>query len=159
MRQVLPVLLAVFVTLGGAGCVSTGERDFLAPKASLAGNLVFETTVFIDQAQDRDVAWQIGAYAALLAEKSRARVKAPIDREGTAFSARIQVVQRSYVEHLSIKTSIFGELCIVDNENTALLRHNYYYLGKDTILSAKMQERMVKKLLLKALRRQRKHLK
>jgi hypothetical protein len=163
MRRFLLLLLVVTAALGCGACVTTGESDFLAPKASLAGNLAFETTVFIDQAQDRDAAWQMGEYAALLAGKSRARVKTAIDRKGPVFSARIQVVQRSYVERLAIKTSIFGELCISgivgsDDEDTALLRHSYYYLGKGTILSAKMQERIVKKLLKKALARQRSHL-
>ena len=164
MKQFLPVLLTVIFALGCGACATTGEGDFLAPKASLAGNFAFETRVFIDQAQDRDVAWQMGAYAALLAGKSRARVKASIDTAAPVFPVRIQVVQRSYVEHLAIKTSIFGELCILgnadgDDENVILLRHNYYYLGRDTILSARMQERIVKKLLTKALKRQRKHLK
>jgi hypothetical protein len=155
------LLLAITLALGCAGCVTTGAGDFLAPEASLAGNFAFETTVFIDQAEDRDAAWQMGAYAALLAEKSRARVKVAIDPEGPVLPARIQVVQRSFVERLAIKTSIFGELCItnqIDKEKTVLLRHSYYYLGKGTILSARMQERMVKKLLTKALTRQRSHL-
>jgi hypothetical protein len=148
----LLLYLVLIVTLLCCGCASTGESDFRAAGASFAGNFAFETTVFIDQAQDKEVAWQIGAYAALLAEKSRAQLD--IAKAAPVYIARIKVVQRSYVERLSIKTSIFGELCVYGpgDDNTVLLRHSYYYTGRDTVLSARMQALIVHKLLATALK-------
>jgi hypothetical protein len=127
----------------------------MARNASLSGNFIFETTAFVDQAQDKEVAWQIGSYATLLAEKSHAkRAKRDINSKKPAFTVKIKMVQRSYVERLAIKVSIFGELCVYDpaEENKVLLRHSCYYIGRDTILSAKMQKKLVNKLLAKALK-------
>jgi hypothetical protein len=157
MRHFLLLSLALIASFLGLSCASSGGDGFMAPGTSLPKNLTFDVTVHIDRAQDKEVAWQVGTYAALLAEKNRG--DAGFDKKSPVFTAKIKVVQRSYVEHLAIRTSIFGELCILDNAGSditdapaVIFRHNYYYIGRDTISSAKMQKRMVKKLLRKVLK-------
>jgi hypothetical protein len=144
--------LAALFALATASCASN-TADFVTRHAPLAGLFAFETTVYRDQAPDSDLSWQVGEFAQLLEQRNVARRRFP----GTAepLPTILRITERSYVVGLDVKTSIYGELRVHDQNERVLLMHTYYTLGTATLLSAKTQERVVRKLLGRALARQR----
>jgi hypothetical protein len=152
-RCLVALLGAVIATAVLGGCASSRQERYLRPKAVLVGDLDFsDVAVQVDQGQNRDLAWEMGELATLRTRRNARFAGEP------PLPASLRVVQRTYLNHLdslALRTSIHGALSIKDTAGEPLLMSSYYTLGTKTILSAKVQRKVVGKLLKQALRRQR----
>ena len=56
------------------------------------------------------------------------------------------VVQRSFLQNIDQKTTIFINVIGYDSDRNILIRENYYITGKDTFLSSVTQYKYVSKI-------------
>jgi hypothetical protein len=137
-------LTGIFVFLTGCAVIGT-HRFYLEGETPQTGKLaVRNITVTIDRANDADIAWQV--QQTMLA-KLTLNPLFTVRSSEPAYALDVSMTQHSYIEGLEIKNSIYASITILDREERPVALGLYYEAGKRSLVSAKVQDYVTKRLI------------
>ncbi|MDR1903595.1 MAG: hypothetical protein LBQ88_15120 [Treponema sp.] len=144
-RKCIGVGCVVMAFFFFARCTTIGTHQvYLEGEPPQTGKLVLrDVKVSVDHADDIELAWQVRQ--TILARALNLFVTARGDEP--VYALDIAITQRSYIEKLAIKNSIYASITVFDREENPVAMGIYYEDGKRSFISAKVQYYIIGQLI------------
>jgi hypothetical protein len=134
MKKLTLLLLA---GLSMSGCVSTGGStkfyDDPALLSASGGIRIRNVEVVVDHVPQKDVERQLRQIAESMIDETGPA------KSGGALYADIEVQQRSFIEGIDPKTSLYLTILVSDQDGRDIFRVNRYAVGNESIISSAVQ--------------------
>ena len=130
-------LLLAIMSLALAGCASTGKASkFYDDPEGLLGSSRIEirnVSVVIDYVNQKDIDFQVRQIAGMLFDREKI-----VDPRNILY-ADIEVNQRSFIDGIDPKNSLFVTLVVADANGQIISRIQEYAVGNESVLSSAVQ--------------------